>query len=53
MHKLVFFPVLLVAACVAAAIRRHWLAAGRQKTSKLIGPALVDVVGRKGVRGKG
>jgi len=34
----------------AAAIRRHWLAAGRQKTSKLIGPALVDVVGRKGAR---
>ena len=39
----------------AAAIRRHWLAAGRQKTSKLIGPAVLDVVGRKGrvARGKG
>ncbi len=38
----------------AAVIRRHWLAAGRQNTSKLIGPALLDVVGRKkGARGKG
>jgi SAM-dependent methyltransferase len=36
----------------AAAIRRHWLAAGRLRTSKLIGPAVVDVLGRKPTRAR-
>ena len=31
----------------AQRLRRHWLAASREKTSLLIGPALLDVVGRK------
>jgi hypothetical protein len=31
----------------AKRLRRHWLAAARQKSSLLIGPALLDVVGRK------
>jgi SAM-dependent methyltransferase len=31
----------------AARLRRQWLAASRQKTSLLIGPALLDIVGRK------
>lgn len=31
----------------AARLRRHWLAAGRRRTSWLIAPTLVDVVGRK------
>jgi len=31
----------------AKRLRRHWLAAGKQKTSILISPAVVDVVGRK------
>lgn len=31
----------------ARKLRRHWLAASREKTSLLIGPALLDVVGRK------
>jgi SAM-dependent methyltransferase len=31
----------------AAMLRRQWLAAGRVRTSKLVGPAVVDVVGRK------
>jgi SAM-dependent methyltransferase len=28
-------------------VRKHWLAAGRRKTSILISPAVIDVVGRK------
>jgi SAM-dependent methyltransferase len=31
----------------AERLRRHWLAAGRRKTSMLISPAVIDVVGRK------
>jgi SAM-dependent methyltransferase len=31
----------------ARSLRRHWLAAGRQPSSLLIGPAVIDVVGRK------
>ena len=31
----------------AQRLRRHWLAASREKTSLLIGPAMLDVVGRK------
>jgi ubiquinone/menaquinone biosynthesis C-methylase UbiE len=31
----------------ARRLRRHWVAASREKTSLLIGPALLDVVGRK------
>lgn len=31
----------------AANLRRHWLAASRHKVSLLIGPALLDIVGRK------
>jgi SAM-dependent methyltransferase len=31
----------------AKRLRRHWLSAGRQKTSMLISPAVVDVIGRK------
>ncbi|MCM3879231.1 MAG: class I SAM-dependent methyltransferase [Vicinamibacterales bacterium] len=31
----------------AARLRRQWLAASRQKTSLLIGPALLDIIGRK------
>jgi SAM-dependent methyltransferase len=31
----------------AASLRRHWLAAGKKKTSVLISPTVVDVVGRK------
>ena len=31
----------------AARLRRDWLAAGRRRTSLLIAPALIDVVGRK------
>jgi SAM-dependent methyltransferase len=31
----------------AKGLRRHWLAASREKTSVLIAPALLDVVGRK------
>jgi len=34
-------------AAQAAALRRDWLAAGRRRTSWLIAPTLVDVVGRK------
>jgi SAM-dependent methyltransferase len=35
----------------AKRVRRHWLAAARQRSSVLIGPALLDVVGRKPRRG--
>jgi SAM-dependent methyltransferase len=31
----------------AASLRRHWLAAARRRTSLLISPTVVDVVGRK------
>jgi SAM-dependent methyltransferase len=31
----------------ARRLRRHWLASSRKKTSLLIGPALIDVVGRR------
>jgi SAM-dependent methyltransferase len=31
----------------AMRLRRHWMAAGRRKTSILISPAVIDVVGRK------
>jgi hypothetical protein len=31
----------------AAQLRRDWLAAGRRRTSWLIAPTVVDVVGRK------
>jgi SAM-dependent methyltransferase len=31
----------------AKRLRRHWLAAAREKSSLLIGPALLDVIGRK------
>ena len=31
----------------AARLRRRWLSAGRQRTSLLIAPAVLDVVGRK------
>jgi len=31
----------------AASLRRHWLAASRKKTSLLISPTVLDVVGRK------
>jgi len=31
----------------AASLRRHWLAAGRKKTSLIISPTVLDVVGRK------
>jgi SAM-dependent methyltransferase len=31
----------------AKRLRRHWLAAGRERTSLLIAPALLDVVGKK------
>ena len=31
----------------ARALRRHWLAASRQRASLFIGPALLDIVGRK------
>jgi len=31
----------------AAALRRHWLAAARRRTSILISPTVIDVVGRK------
>jgi len=31
----------------AASLRRHWLAAGKKKTSVLISPTVLDVVGRK------
>ena len=31
----------------AASLRRHWLAAGKKKTSVLISPTVMDVVGRK------
>ena len=31
----------------AKRLRRHWMAAGRKKTSLLISPAVVDVVGRR------
>jgi len=36
----------------AASLRRHWLAAGRKKTSVLISPTVLDVVGRKPKRGR-
>ncbi len=32
---------------LAASLRRHWLAAGRSKTSLIISPTVLDVVGRK------
>jgi SAM-dependent methyltransferase len=35
----------------AASLRRHWLAAGRKKTSLIISPTVLDVVGRKPRRG--
>lgn len=31
----------------ASRLRRHWLAVGRQKTSLIIAPAVLDIVGRK------
>jgi SAM-dependent methyltransferase len=34
----------------AAALRRHWLAAARRRTSLLISPTVLDVVGRKPAR---
>jgi hypothetical protein len=34
-------------AAQARRLRRDWLAAGRRRTSWLIAPTLVDVVGRK------
>jgi SAM-dependent methyltransferase len=34
----------------AASLRRHWLAAARRKTSLLISPTVLDVVGRKPAR---
>ena len=34
----------------AAALRAHWLKAARQKTSLLISPTVLDVVGRKSFR---
>ena len=37
-------------AAQATRLRRHWLDAGRRRTSWLIAPTLVDVVGRKGRR---
>ena len=36
----------------AASLRRHWLAAARRKTSLLISPTVLDVVGRKPMRGR-
>ena len=33
----------------AASLRRHWLANARRRASLAIGPALIDVVGRKGL----
>ena len=36
----------------AASLRRQWLAAGRKKTSLLISPTVLDVVGRKPARGR-
>jgi SAM-dependent methyltransferase len=36
----------------ARRLRRHWLAAGRDRTSVMIAPAVLDVVGRKLRRGK-
>ena len=36
----------------AAALRRHWLAAAKKKTSLLISCTVLDVVGRKPTRGK-
>jgi hypothetical protein len=34
----------------AASLRRHWLTAARRKTSLLISPTVLDVVGRKKAR---
>ena len=31
----------------AASLRRHWIAAGHKKTSVLISPTVLDIVGRK------
>jgi hypothetical protein len=31
----------------AASLRRHWIAVGQKKTSLLISPTVLDVVGRK------
>lgn len=45
MDQLAAFPPFSPAA--AARLRRQWKAAGRQKTSMLISPAVLDVVGRK------
>jgi SAM-dependent methyltransferase len=36
----------------AASLRRHWLAAARRKTSLLISPTVLDIVGRKPMRGR-
>lgn len=36
----------------AARLRRHWLAASRRKSSLLIAPALLDVVGRRPLRAR-
>ena len=35
----------------AASLRRHWLAAAKKKTSLIISPTVLDVVGRKPTRG--
>jgi SAM-dependent methyltransferase len=43
--RLGHYPPLTPAA--AARLARHWRAAGRAKTSLLIGPAVIDVVGRR------
>jgi SAM-dependent methyltransferase len=45
MDQMAAFPPFSPAA--ASRLRRHWRAAGRQRTSILISPAVIDVVGRK------
>ena len=45
MDRMAAFPPFSPAA--AARLRRHWRAAARQRTSLLISPAVIDVVGRR------
>jgi len=45
MDRYASFPPLSKAQ--ATRLRRHWLAIGRQKTSLIIAPAVLDIVGRK------
>jgi hypothetical protein len=45
LDQMAAFPPFSEAA--AKRLRRHWMTAGKEKTSVLISPAVVDIVGRR------